>query len=65
MMGKGVDIVSRAFWLSLSSKNSHDYWIRKALRLAQKAYTLGEVPVGALIIKDNRVIGQGFNQRRG
>ena len=50
---------------ALSSKNSHDYWIRKALRLAQKAYTLGEVPIGALIIKDNRVIGQGFNQREG
>ena len=32
---------------------------------SSKSLHPAEVPVGALIIKDNRVIGQGFNQREG
>jgi len=49
----------------LPTNHSHEDWIKKALRLAEKAYSEGEVPVGALIIKDNRIIGQGYNQREG
>ena len=26
---------------------------------------MGEVPVGAIVVKDNRIIGQGYNQREG
>ena len=33
-----------------------------ALRLAEKARAMGEVPVGCVIIKDNRVIAEGWNQ---
>jgi len=33
------------------------------LRLAQKAFEEGEVPVGAIIVKDNQIIGRGYNQR--
>jgi tRNA(adenine34) deaminase len=33
-----------------------------ALRLAQKAQLAGEVPVGALIVSADRVIGEGWNQ---
>lgn len=33
-----------------------------ALQEAQKGYSLGEVPVGAVIVLDNQVIGRGFNQ---
>ncbi|RPH06605.1 MAG: nucleoside deaminase [bacterium TMED46] len=40
-------------------------WIKKALRLAEKAFSLGEVPVGAIVVKENRIIGQGYNQREG
>ncbi len=47
----------------LSPSYSHEDWIKKALRLADKAFSEGEVPVGALIIKDNRIIGQGHNQK--
>ncbi len=36
--------------------------MQKALQLAQKAESLGEVPVGALLVKDDKIIASGFNQ---
>ena len=36
--------------------------MREALRLARKAAELGEVPVGAVIVKDGRVLGRAHNQ---
>ena len=36
--------------------------MRQALRLAECAVTHGEVPVGALVVRDGEVIGEGFNQ---
>jgi len=38
------------------------YYMTKCLELAQKAYDGGEVPVGAMIVKDDQVLGKGFNQ---
>ncbi|MBX2847460.1 MAG: tRNA adenosine(34) deaminase TadA [Acidiferrobacterales bacterium] len=35
--------------------------MQRALRLAKTAEELEEVPVGAIIIKDNQVLGEGFN----
>ena len=37
-------------------------WMRRALTLARKAEEAGEVPVGALIIKDGELIAEGWNQ---
>ena len=34
-----------------------------AFELAEKAYNLNEVPIGAIIIKNNEVIGCGYNQK--
>lgn len=33
-----------------------------ALRLAQKAFALKEVPVGAVVVVDGKVVGRGYNQ---
>jgi tRNA(adenine34) deaminase len=33
-----------------------------ALELAREAATLGEVPVGAIVVKDGEIVGRGFNQ---
>ncbi|CAA0089967.1 tRNA-specific adenosine deaminase [Zhongshania aliphaticivorans] len=41
---------------------SDEYWMHKAQALALRADALNEVPVGALIVRDNVVIGEGFNQ---
>jgi len=37
-------------------------WMRRALELAAHAETEGEVPVGALIVRDNDIIAEGWNQ---
>ena len=36
-------------------------WMRYAFRLAQRAEEYGEVPVGAIVVKDNRCIAEGWN----
>ena len=36
--------------------------MREALLLAAHAAALGEVPVGAVVVKDGQIIGRGFNQ---
>lgn len=38
-------------------------YMRQALVEAQKAAALGEVPVGAVIVKDGEIIGRGYNLR--
>ena len=35
----------------------------EALQLAREAAAMGEVPVGALVVKDGAVLGRGFNRR--
>ena len=42
--------------------NSDKQWMMRALELAHEAEALGEVPVGAVIVKDNEIIAEGFNQ---
>ena len=42
---------------------AHRDFMLRALELAQKAYDMGEVPVGAVVVKDNRIIGEGYNFR--
>ncbi len=38
-------------------------FMRKALELAATAAARGEVPVGALVVHDNQVIAEGYNER--
>ena len=40
---------------------SDERFMRLALDLANQAWQLGEVPVGAVVVKDGEVIGRGFN----
>jgi tRNA(adenine34) deaminase len=40
---------------------SDEYWMHLALEEAYKAFTEDEVPVGAVVVKDDRVIGLGHN----
>jgi len=39
------------------------YYMRAALRLAEKAGALDEVPIGCVIVHDGRIIGRGYNRR--
>ena len=40
-----------------------DYWMGKAIAQAKKAEAVGEVPIGAVIVKDGAVIARGYNLR--
>jgi tRNA(adenine34) deaminase len=39
-----------------------DEWMRRALALAARAEAAGEVPVGALVVRDGEVLGEGWNR---
>jgi tRNA(adenine34) deaminase len=45
----------------LLNEVDHAYWMRHALQLAQQAAAAGEVPVGAVVVKDGQVVGEGAN----
>lgn len=42
--------------------NKNIYFMRQALKCAQQASKKGEVPVGAVIVKDGKIIARGFNK---
>ncbi|MDD2886025.1 MAG: tRNA adenosine(34) deaminase TadA [Dechloromonas sp.] len=46
---------------SLGSALDDTYFMREALSLALAAECLGEVPVGAVVVKDGKIVGRGFN----
>ena len=42
--------------------HSDDYFMREALRQAARAYEADEVPVGAVVVREGRIIARAFNQ---
>lgn len=38
-----------------------EFFMREAISLARSAECLGEVPVGAVVVRDGEIIGRGFN----
>jgi len=44
------------------NKQDHNKWMAHALKLAERSREEGEVPVGAVIVKDNQLIAEGWNQ---
>ncbi|MBO5248644.1 MAG: tRNA adenosine(34) deaminase TadA [Clostridia bacterium] len=42
---------------------SRENFMRRALACAEKAKALGEIPVGAVIVRDGKVIASGYNRR--
>jgi len=41
---------------------THEDWMRRALALADRAAHEGEVPVGAVVVRDGQLLGEGWNQ---
>jgi len=39
-----------------------EYFMREALRQGQKAYAADEVPVGAVVVREDKIIGRAHNQ---
>ncbi|MGN0536522.1 MAG: tRNA adenosine(34) deaminase TadA [Acutalibacteraceae bacterium] len=38
-------------------------YMREAIQLAKHAYAMGEVPVGAVVVCGDRIVGKGYNRR--
>ena len=38
-------------------------FMKQAIKQAKKAYAIGEVPIGCVIVHDGKVIGRGYNRR--
>lgn len=41
----------------------NERFMREALKQARKAYRLGEVPIGCVIVYQDKIIGRGYNKR--
>ncbi|CDG20712.1 TadA, tRNA-specific adenosine deaminase [Xenorhabdus poinarii G6] len=46
---------------TVTEHDSDEYWMRRAMDLAMQAQAKGEIPVGAVLVADNKVIAEGFN----
>jgi tRNA(adenine34) deaminase len=42
--------------------DTHEHFMRAALEEARRGFDDGEVPVGAVVVLDGRIVGRGFNQ---
>lgn len=42
---------------------THEKYMREAIRQAQKAYALDEVPIGCVIVCEGKIIARGYNRR--
>jgi tRNA(adenine34) deaminase len=47
--------------MGINASPDDEAWLRYAIRLAQRAEAQGEVPVGAVVVKDGRCIAEGWN----
>jgi tRNA(adenine34) deaminase len=43
--------------------NTHEYWMQEAILAAKEAEAINEVPIGAVIVYNEQVIGKGYNTR--
>jgi tRNA(adenine34) deaminase len=50
------------FYVGVANLNDNSYYLHKALKLACKAALINEVPVGAVVVHDYKIIGRGWNQ---
>jgi tRNA(adenine34) deaminase len=48
--------------MNIPSKEIQEKWIKSAMNEAMKAFDQDEIPIGAVIVKDGRIIGRGYNQ---
>ncbi|MEM8968551.1 MAG: nucleoside deaminase [Bacteroidota bacterium] len=43
-------------------ERSHEEYMQQALQLAEQAYEEGEIPVGAIVVANHRIIARAYNQ---
>ena len=48
---------------AMTKQSDDERFMREAYKQAKKAYALGEVPIGCVIVHDGKIIGRGYNRR--
>lgn len=48
----------------MKKMSPEEKYMRAALREAGKAYALGEVPIGCVLVADDKIIARGYNRRK-
>jgi tRNA(adenine34) deaminase len=46
----------------MDEPSTDELWMQEALRAAQRALESGEVPVGAVVVHEGKIVGRGFNR---
>jgi len=44
------------------NKEINEHWMKKALLEAERAFNIKESPIGAIVVKNEHIIGRGYNQ---
>ncbi|MGN7457352.1 tRNA adenosine(34) deaminase TadA [Paenibacillus pasadenensis] len=47
----------------MQHREEDERWMREAIAEARKAEAIGEVPIGAVVVRGGEIIGRGFNRR--
>ncbi len=48
--------------LTTNDRSPYELWMEEALRCAQRALEIGEVPVGAVVVRAGEIVGRGWNR---
>ena len=65
-MQPGFILIARTFtacYNLVTMDDEHERWMREALAEAAKAAAVGDVPIGAVVVHDGRIIGRGHNRK--
>ena len=44
-------------------QSTDEKYMKEAIKQAKKAYAIGEVPIGCVIVYQDKIIGRGYNRR--
>jgi tRNA(adenine34) deaminase len=46
----------------MTNPHTDELWMEEAIRAAQRALEMGEVPVGAIVVCEHKIVGRGWNR---
>ena len=58
-----IDHLYRPCYNRAAMMDEHIFWMRHALAEASKAAAIGDVPIGAVAVKEGEIIGRGYNRK--
>src|SRR6476619_809043 len=62
-IGIGLPTLQKVEKSSIDAVRNDEYWMKFALKGAKRAALQDEVPIGAVLVKDGKLVAQAFNKR--